>query len=344
MYHIHPSIFSPTLVGENNKDRSLLPKLPFPLIDTSYEGFTASHLHWIGIKVTQPEKRDKLIDLAFLHESCHRFLAHMPFSLIKRCQIYSFFSLLLRVLDEGKEMIDVPFTFTQPSTELQMQWAEYDNLMQRSMIVEEVYAVRTSLIKAKKEGVIEDDALLDKIAVHYKQAYKEIVHELFPEDFTAFDLLAKNLGEDAAEALIRKALFTVHPDKTFVFFLTNFCQTDSHSPNGLRWTPAPLPSDRPTLSFDEAYNLFDDIIKAVDKDDSYFGRNSTIEDAANAMHLLKALAQEDGPFKFFFDLSHNNYLLSEYTDTALAFYKVGPVTALLHLSPISSHSKLIALF
>jgi hypothetical protein len=235
--------------------------------------------------------------------------------------MYRVYGQMLAVFDEGKELIDVPFTFTQPSTELQIDWAIYDSYMQASMLVEEVYAVRSSLVRVKKDGIIEDDELLAKITAHYKQKYRGM-NRVFPKAFNAFDLLAKKLGEDAADALIRSVLFTAYPDNAFVCILSNFCESDSCSPIGSRWTLAPLPSDRPTLSFDEAYNLFNNMIKSVDKDDAYFGRKAAIEYTADALHEFNDYAQSNGPFKFFFDLSHNNFFFSQYTDTTMTFSKV----------------------
>src|SRR5215218_6615491 len=83
---------------------------PFPEIDLSWEGFTVSHLHWVGIK---PIPRDPSRDerrryyLGYVHELGHRALSESPFSRFKTELIFKFYNAILRNL-MAKRQISVP--------------------------------------------------------------------------------------------------------------------------------------------------------------------------------------------------------------------------------------------
>src|SRR5947209_7287806 len=62
----------------------------------NWDGFTISHLHWVGVRAT-PQGLTSIaqqrVGLALLHEYCHRELAKMPFSVITKYEMLIFYSM-----------------------------------------------------------------------------------------------------------------------------------------------------------------------------------------------------------------------------------------------------------
>jgi hypothetical protein len=84
---VRPLIVNPGQRVEKDKDSLPLRRPPYPGVDLrNWDGFTISHLHWVGIKLTNASLSEKLrrIKLAILHEVCHIVLAHTPYLLINK--------------------------------------------------------------------------------------------------------------------------------------------------------------------------------------------------------------------------------------------------------------------
>src|SRR5688500_14217155 len=115
-----PVIVSPAEGVERGKKR--LRKLPFPMIDPSLEGFTLSHLPWVGINVTRRQRREQLIKLAWLHEDCHQELARTPFQLYVKELILKFYVRLWETFEEGRARIEVPLSAAKAGNDLKEHW------------------------------------------------------------------------------------------------------------------------------------------------------------------------------------------------------------------------------
>jgi hypothetical protein len=149
-----PSLAHPVIVSLGQrveKDEGSIPlrRPPFPDIDLNNgQGFTFSHLHWVVIKVTNAslsEEEVRGVELALVHEFCHKCLALTPFSQLRQDEMFKLYSLILTTFEEEQEKIRIPLIRNKPSNKLRKQWELIVRLEEVSKLVEEVFAVRASL-------------------------------------------------------------------------------------------------------------------------------------------------------------------------------------------------------
>jgi hypothetical protein len=170
-----PLIISPALSFGKNKGPLYQP--PFPWIDLNSEGFTLPHLHIVGVNVSEPWQRSRLIKLARLHEWCHESLIRTPFLQLITWHIVKLYTLIVNIVTEGREPIEVPLSHELSRNELEKHWRLAVGLKRASRLVEEVYAVRTSLLKAKELDYIENE-LAQEILTHYKTQYDNLMYSI----------------------------------------------------------------------------------------------------------------------------------------------------------------------
>jgi hypothetical protein len=240
----HPLIVNPAQGFENEK--KLQP--PFTHIDLSWDGFTLSHLHWVAIKIFKAglsdEENIQRTQIALLHERYHEYLARTPFSRFKKYKILDLDGIIFDTFTKGQEQIEVPVKTNVAGNEIQKQLALIKYLHEASEPVEEVFAVRSSLLEALKMGVIEDDDFRQKLITRYKEIYEKAI-PIFPRAYDALDFVAGKIGENAATGLILSVLGTHHPLLAFsdiisvltdIVIPTNWCSADS-----TEWNAPPTP-------------------------------------------------------------------------------------------------------
>jgi hypothetical protein len=99
----------------------------------------------------------KRVNVAIEHEFCHKELARTPYSLgIKDENLY-LYSLIEEAFEERQEVIPVPVIADESGNKLQKQWDLIVRLGRVTSLVEEVYAVRSSLLLAEEKGYIKPD-------------------------------------------------------------------------------------------------------------------------------------------------------------------------------------------
>jgi hypothetical protein len=237
--------------------------------------------------------------------------------------------MILNMFDKDKERIDVPLTADLSGNMLQKQWGIFERLIQASMLVEEVFAVRMSVVQAREKGLITDNILLDKVVSHYKVVYGGMISR-FEEAYNEYDFIAKGLGEEAAFALIFKMLETVNPNKAFLDILFSdfpitICITDPRTPTGERLN---LPLDKPTN--EQSHRLISWITDQLDPDDSRYQRSDMLKIAPMIKRDLSKYAQILGDGTSIFSDSPTDFLFSEYNDTIDSLLKVDASTGLIY--------------
>jgi hypothetical protein len=268
-----PIIINPCLEIAN--DEVGLYEPPFPLINLLWDGFTISHLHWVGINHTNHERWGYPIR----HECCHGCLAVAPFSRLKKRVIFSVYSLIYKTFEKrfnkGRKLIQVPVIPHTSGNTLQKHFNIIALIHDASMLVEEVYAVRSSLVDARNEGLILHEEVRNSTAA-YKEKYGKHMSE-FPDAYDRFDIIADKLGKTATQGLIFSVLGTLNPTKAFLDLLSGLC---GHNPrvstNGSTknmWNIDDEHTDwMANLSFEEAYSLFSALSESSDPDDSVYRR------------------------------------------------------------------------
>src|SRR5215211_8949721 len=190
-------------------------KPPFPLINLHWDGFTISHLHWVGINYTNHERWSYPIR----HECCHGTLAVTPFSRIKKRVIFSVYSLIYKTFEKrfnkGQQLIQVPVIPHTSGNELQQHFKVITLLQEASMLVEEVYAVRSSLVDSLNDRLILREEVSDLIE-KYKVEYGVYIPK-FGNAYDAFDVIAGKIGNTATQGLIFSVLGTLNPTKAFLY-------------------------------------------------------------------------------------------------------------------------------
>jgi hypothetical protein len=293
----HPLVNSAREGVENDKAGvHFLP--PFPDIDLVWDSFTFSHLHWVGIKVTAQRVTEKnlwRLKLAICHELYHKHLNNTPFLRVKRAEMLRFYIMIrekLETFKEGQEPIQVPVLPDDSGDELQKQWAVIVNLHRATVLVEEVFAVRWSLLFAREEGLITHGRRRSLIT-RYKGEYGKTIPG-FPQAYDAFDLIARKIGEDAAEGLIYSVLRTGNPTIAFFAIIEEMCKIKLPVPtNGVMWNL----SDEETnflahLSYEQAYHFFNKSMDDSDPDDSRYLRRKMLEIIAAIDEEVNVAAQE----------------------------------------------------
>jgi hypothetical protein len=214
-----PSLACPILVNpapgvDDEKEKFF--ELPFPDIDLNWDGFTIPHLHLVGINETIDGWR---YELALLHELCHRKLALTPHAQLIKYQLFVLYDIILRTFPKGEEQIDVPVTPDLSGNEFQKELKLLGIIRSRSMIVEEVVAVRSSLLTALQKGLIEPDTLRPLIR-KYKRGYEKFIPG-FAAVFNQLNFVAGKIGETATRGLIDSVFDTFDPNEAFIEYCVN---------------------------------------------------------------------------------------------------------------------------
>jgi hypothetical protein len=326
----HPIIASFRHGAGQAKSPLYLP--PFPEIDLrNWDGFTLSHLHWVGVRAT-PQGLTAIAQqragLALLHEYCHRDLAHMPFSLLKKYEMFIFYSMILKAIEEKGASIEVPLDAETPRNQLEKQWGFIVGLQRASELVEEVYAVRSSLEKARAEGFIEPKQI-KRYILDCKAKYEKYI-PLFGGVYDAFDLIWEMLGEDIATTMIFSVLETFKPDLAFKEVLSQMCQSDLSvpSPESQQELVDVWKKTLPELSLESVFRLFGGIIDKLDHldheepYDRNYDRKGVLDRAEKIKEQWHAASQviQDDLGKFLLG-SPNTILFSHYNRTTHRFSK-----------------------
>jgi hypothetical protein len=123
-----------------------------------------------------------------------------------------------KTFDAGREKIQVPVILgTEEGNTLQKQFENVAYLFTASLFVEEVFAVRSSLLRATKLGFIAPETQ-QEWAREYKQLYGESMIA-FPFFYEIFNFVAKKIGEAATDCLIKSVFETFNPTEAFIDIL-----------------------------------------------------------------------------------------------------------------------------
>jgi hypothetical protein len=308
----HPLVFTPRKRVKNDGEGLRCP--PFPEIDPTAEGCTFPHLHWIVINANQTRKRRlQRVRLAIEHEFCHRLLTFTPFSIFTKHQVLHIFCLILRAFDEKQEQIPVPLSHHLSRNKLEEQWAYIVALTEQSSLVEEVFAVRSSLIEARKRGLIQLWQL-GGITDIYKKEYGEDI-DGFEKTYEAFDLIAKKIGKTAIVAMIYSVLGTLHPDEAFLEIISEWNLSDKQT------------KALSKLSFEEAQDYFNNIIDDLDPDGSFYRKTDFLDSVEKIEEDYRVKAKDiELDFIKFLAGTPNTYIISKYSKNIHPFLKLGGFT------------------
>jgi hypothetical protein len=303
----HPLILSPARRIKNRKGIHLP---PFPAINLSWDGFTISRLHWAVINVTSPERREVFIKLANFHEDRHVDLSSTPYSLFTKHRFIDLYHMVMKTFGQKEELIDVPVTANESGNDLQRKLLDVDLFVSGSTCIEEVYAIRTSLLQAQNEKIIKP-ADAEKIITAYKKAYEYIPG--FESAYNAFDFVAGKIGEAAATGLVHSVLSTLLPRHAFAAIL---CSFSSRPSTGFIWNVSKKDTSHlNNLSVQEAYDFFNSYIHDMDPDDSRYGRakflNHVVKVEQVTIDSRTTEDMKDDLLKLLFGGSPNS-LLSQY--------------------------------
>jgi hypothetical protein len=301
----------------------------------NWEGFTNSYLRWVAVKRGNYENWK--YGLLIRHELAHNHLGLTPFSRFKKHEVFGLFRLIIRTFKNGKKRlgtIPVPLSSVRVRNKFEKQWAIVANILRESTLVEEVFAVRSSLLESKDVGNI-DPKKLKWETRRYKRAYGEYI-DGFKKAYNALDFMAGEIGEDAARGLIYSAFETLYPTATFLTILFFLCGVDHQSSgNNFRWT-LPMKKTRAlaSLSTQEACNAFGNLIEETDPDDSLYGRRAMRIIVLKLERLVARLSQYTGGdfINLLINPSPTTFLFSYYSDDIQPF-------ALIDLSTLEVEGK-----
>jgi hypothetical protein len=251
--------------------------------------------------------------------------------------MFILYRLLISTFEEGEEQIPVPLRLDalrlgEGRNNLERQWNLVARVVRASMLVEEVYAIRSSLIAARAQGWIKDDKLLKVIETHYKQEYGKLMPEVnmstsgctFQDVYEQFDFVAGKIGETAATAMIYNVLETAKPSQTFIDIIFKMCKIDPLVPSGFVWDVEIYPPEEiANLSFEQAYHGFTILTNFLDPDDTRYFRKYMLEIEKSVQDVWSRRVEyaEDAFTKFFFG-SPGTVLLTPYTDSVQPFCKL----------------------
>jgi hypothetical protein len=317
----HPLIVNPAQgVGKDKKPPLYLP--PFPAIDRNWAGFHLPHLRLVGVNAAERSTPDPLpwqAKLIIDHESRHAFLAQYPFSKVRDHEMLKLYALILTTFEEGQERIPVPLRPYLSRNELEKQWGRVVHIMRQSMLIEEIYAVRSSLLGTRARGLIESEWLLWRLREDYRTGYDEFIYG-YAAFYNLFDFVARKIGENAATALVLNALGTINPERTFLEILCYLCNIGIRVPlkdflknpsdELLVWNLSPQETSFiRKLPLALANHYFSTRLDESDPDGSYYRRKDMQDDAA-------MIAKQDS-------------ILSQYIKDELIKFVLGqPMTAL----------------
>jgi hypothetical protein len=251
----HPMFINP---GDAKNEKGLfLP--PYPDIDLkNWAGFFFSHVGLMGFNKTyleqwQVKDRQYYLD----HEVGHKYQAFSRFPRFLNCHMFMFWIQILGTFEEGKQQIPVPLRHNLSRNVLEEQWEVIVALQSASELVEEVYAVQSSLAALRKKRLISND-FSKRLATDYMNEYGKTI-SLFPKAYKAFDRVVKKIGETAVKGMITSALDTINPNTAFRHIMLEIQKIDSY-----RYLSS--------LSFEQALDYFREIFDSLDPDDSKYGR------------------------------------------------------------------------
>ncbi len=280
-----PSLACPLIASPANgvgKEEKSLFLPPFSEIDLNkWDGFTFSHLHWVGHNLKKINLEDPQCDeeIHVRHEFSHKQLAILPFPQLKKYEIFRFYDLILTTFEKGQQ-IRVPLISNKSGNKLRKQWERIVRLKRASELVEEVYAVRSSLLKARERGLISHGLLKEKTEL-YKEGYEEFIPE-YAKTYEAFDFIASQIGETAAKGMIYHALLTCDPDVAFTHIMYEMHKIDSRD-RDLLWNLSREPKEG---AITEALVFFSDLTDRLDRDDSRF-RRRIMQDLDDVAEIIK---------------------------------------------------------
>jgi hypothetical protein len=263
--------------------------------------------------------------LAIAHESAHKELALTPFSLFIKHEIFELYRLILTTFEEEQEQINVPVTIDVAGNAIQKQLEFIYRLAGRTKLVEEVYAVRSSLLHAQERGLISHGYMHDLIKIN-KEKYGEIIPE-FSIAYDAFDLVARKIGKTAAMCLIHHLFETGYPETAFAVYILEMCEIEKRdSLTTVRWA---LPDEASefilNLSYEEAYRFFIKCTSAFDRGE--LRHKNKREGLLEVVELIRkewssrVQDSEDNFIKFIYS-SPTAVLYSEYSDNIHHFPKI----------------------
>jgi hypothetical protein len=144
-------------------------------------------------------------------------LSFTSFSMLRKVEMCSLYEIIFNTFKKefkrGQEKIRVPVTVNQSGNEIEKQWHNVVQLKSASELVEEIFAVRSSLLPLRDKGPIAN-WLWQKRVRGYKEAYDEAIYG-FKVVYEVFDSIAEKIGGKAAIAMIYNALETFNPDGAF---------------------------------------------------------------------------------------------------------------------------------
>jgi hypothetical protein len=158
-----------------------------------------------------------------------------------------------------------------------------------SSYIEEVFAVRSSLLNAREIGFISPDRQQD-LELFYKEDYGKDI-PIFSLAYDAFDFVAGKIGEAAATGIIHYVLETLNPSHAFLDLISGMCKTKRRVPtNDFLWSlPDELTAFLAKLSVKQACDFFGMVL---DKDDSLYGRASLLDYVAAIKQEWSAFSQD----------------------------------------------------
>jgi hypothetical protein len=329
-----PSLAHPIIVStENNEDAISLRRPPFPEIDLNADGFTFPFLHWVAIKTTNgclSDAERRKLKLAILHETYHRVLSMTPLSMFIKAQIFKLCAMLLRTFEAGKEQIPVPLDPKKRRNKLEEQWQFITLLDGESRCIDEVYAVRTSLVRAREGGVIKNDRQLEGLIDYYKKMYGEMEETReFPVAYHAFELVASTIGETAAWCVIQKSFETLSPRATFFAIISAMCKIDPCAPNGFVWNLDDQPELIAKLSYEGAYYYFSGLLDNIDNKNGVLSDAILQEPADTLQQKWSEVSRDtnDDFMKFLLDSFPATIVLTKYaSDNIQPFIKCNILT------------------
>src|SRR5919106_2811652 len=159
-----------------------------------------------------------------------------------------------------KKQIEVPlnhpFYPDEARNELEKQWALIVHYKRASRDIEEVYAVRSSLLEALKIGLIEDDESLQQIKTAYRNVYGKD-YPFFTLIYDALDFVAGKIGENAATGMIHYVFEMLSPTLAFLEILSDMCEVIRRDPDEFLWSkPDDATAYLTKLSVDQARSFF----------------------------------------------------------------------------------------
>lgn len=189
------------------------------------------------------------------------------------------------------------------------------------MEVEEAFAVRSSLLDALEERLIDNNGQQVLIECYKKKYGKD--HPFFPVVYNALDFVAGKIGKIATGGLITSVLETQNPSVAFSDLILGMCKIDPHAPNEFLWDR----SDEHTgflanLSLEHAHYFFSSVIDGLDPDDSLYGKTSLLDYVLAIKQEWGIRAKKLNDFgKLLYCTTPNTILFMEYTNLSHTFRK-----------------------